>query len=459
MARCNSKSFVVNMKQMDKLKSDDLIAINVLDDLSSCAKIDTRNINTNNGNNLTNIENAFYNAANVPEDSFGCSKNKCFNSGTYQGNVKTAGEAVSFGDLSKTMDATLYAVGIVTAYVLVGAGEHKVKLHVANYTAKDWANYDEFETTVFADKAGFYPVAFDLTKLVKKEGTGWTVSQIGVKMRVMIDGTNLKQGDTVGVSSFAFYESIEDLEISKTILVSCVDTIGDTQSFDVVEAACSASGYDTKSGSMTFSLTANKMTENGRWLNPTLYKSDIEEFGVLNVVTRKVVAGTGELAGYGVIQVSDILEGDCGFFYIQTPGCANNSSELTRVSAPVPVLNPKTDADKFQVLTTDYKGAESLGLVLVGKDWVGQELNLIYRKKVTAEIYEVKNEFRDVHVNILAPFRRKDGVVEYHFYENAFLTTDANNISNSNDTAFELQFTVAADENGIRKKIVKPLDK
>ena len=223
----------------------------------------------------------------------------------------------------------------------------------------------------------------------------------------------------------------------------------------MIEGACSTSEYDPNSGSMTGSITANKISEGERYLNPTLRKSDENEFGIIKVVTRKVTEGEGELAGFGILQISDIIEGDCGGMYIQTPGCANNSSELQRVSAPVPVINPVTDSTKYQVLTSSYNGDESLGMLLVGKDWIGQELNIIYRKKVEAEVYEVSNEFRDFHVNILAPLRKKDGSVEWHYYENAFLTAKANNISRSDETTYELQFTLAADENGIRKKIAK----
>ena len=123
--------------------------------------------------------------------------------------------------------------------------------------------------------------------------------------------------------------------------------------------------------------------------------------------------------------------------------------------APVPVIDGTTDGDKFQVLTTSYNGDASLGQIIVGKDWIGQELNIIYRQRKTAEVYTITNEFRDFHVNILAPLRKKDGTVEWHLYENAFMTTHANNISRSDETTIELQFTIAADENGVRKKIAK----
>lgn len=457
MAKCDSKGFVIRLDQVAKLKSDDLIAISILDDLASCAKINAANINTNNGANVVNLKDGhFFNAANVPEDEFGCSKNKCRNTGTYQGDVAAAATDVIIGDFKKTMDATLYATGLVTAYVMLPEGDHKVTLEIASYTAAGWTDYDKIEKTIHATKGNvLYPVVFDLTDVAGEEGNGWVLNQIGVKLRVRIAGDNLKADDTVGISSLAFYESEEDLEVNKTVLVSCIDTWGDSQSFDVIEGACSTSEYDPNSGTMTASITANKISEGERYLNPTLRKSEDAEFGILNIVTRKVQAGTGELAGYGVLQVSDIIEGDCGFMYIQTPGCANNSSELTRVSAPVPVINPVTDSTKFQVLTSSYNGDESLGQILVGKDWIGQELNIIYRKKVEAEVYEVTNEFREFTVNILAPLRKKDGTTEFHYYENAFLTTKANNISRSDETNFELQFTIAADENGVRKRIAK----
>ena len=455
MAKCDSKGFVVRLDQVGKLKNDDLIAISILDDLASCAKIDTRTFLEG---GIAGLENHYYNAANTPEDAFGCSKNKCYNTGTLQGAVATDTTTVKIGDFKKTMDATLYTMGIVTAYVLLPAGDHKVTMKIADYTSADFSNADKVEVTVHATKSGdgsvLYPVKFDLTDATD-EGTGWTPSTIGARVAFEIDGAKLKQGDIVGVSSIAFYESIEDLELNKTVLVSCIDTWGDSQSFDVVEGACSTSEFDPNSGSMTATITANKWSENLKYANPALHKTDEAEFGVLHVVTRKVLAGTGELADYGYVQLSDMIEGDCGFVYIQTPGCAGNSSELTRVSAPVPVIDPTTDGDKFQVLTSDYNGDASMGQILVGKDWIGQELNIIYRQKRTAEVYSITNEFRDFHVNILAPLRKKDGTVEWHLYENAFMTTHANNISRSDETTIDLEFTIAADENGVRKKIAK----
>lgn len=473
MAKCDSKGFVVKAEQIGKLKNDDVIAISVTDDLASCAKIDTRNILPADAPNVTNLkEGFFYNAANVPVDVFGCSKNQCYNSGTYQGTVATAATDVVIGDYKKAVDATLYAAGIVVAYFQLPEGTHTVKMDITSYTDTDWSNFESFETTVYATKGdGLYPARFDLTEVAgDPTGNGWTPNQIGVKLRFTIDGENLAADDLVGVSSIAFYESIEDLELNKTILVTCIDTWGDSQSFDVIEGACATSEYDPNSGTMTASITVNKFTDSLKFLNPTLHTTDVEEFGILNVVTRKVqdaneyftaqgdTALAAELNGYGMVQLSDMVEKDCGFVYVQTPGCANNSSELTRVASPVPVINPTTDSTKFQVLTSDYKGDETMGLVLVSKDWVGQELNFVYRKKVTAEVQEVTNEFRDFHANILAPLRKKDGTIEWHKYENAFITTLNNNISRSDETTIELQFTIAADENGVRKQIAKILE-
>ena len=458
MAKCDSKGFVIRQDQMGKLKNDDMIAISVLDSLASCAKIDTRN---NTAASNSNLKDAFYNAANTPVDAFGCSKNTCYNTGTYQGAV-VAKNPVFIGDFKKTFDVTLYATGIITVYFLLPDGDHNVSINLTDYTAGDWTNYDTLTKTVHATKGGngsyLYPVQFDLSKAPTVTGSGWTPSTIGIKARFMISNEGVKANDYVGVSSIAFYESIEDLELNRTILLSCLDTFGDSQSFDVIEGACSTSEYDPKSGSITFNLTANKWSENLKYINPTLRKTDDTEFGVLNIVTRTVGNAktiNAELNGYGFIQLSDMVENDCGYVYIQTPGCAGNSHDLVRVNSPVPTIDATTDSDKFQVLTSDYLGNKSLGLILVGKDWIGQELNIIYRKKVTAEVWEVTNEFREFNVSILAPFRKKDGTREWHLYENAFVTTVPNSISRSDETTVELEFTVAADENGVRKKIAK----
>lgn len=469
MAKCDAKAFAIKADQVGKLKNEDLIAINVLDNLSSCAKLDTRNID--NKNNITGLENVYYNAANVPEDGYGCSKNKCYNTGTLQGDVTADGGNVVIGNFYKNLDATLYAVGIMTAYMYLPEGDHEVSLDIANYTQQDWTNYATIKTIVHATQGeGFYAVKFDFASADQTEtGTGWLIDQIGVKLRFNVKGTNLKAEDMVGVSSIAFYESLEDFEISNTILVTCMDNWGDSQQFDVVEGACATSEYDPNSGSMTATITTNKYTENLRMLNPTLRKTDKKQFGDIKIVTRKVLDAaeyfTGkdealakELAGFGIVQLSDTIEGDCGFLYVQTPGCANNSHALRRVNAPIPVMTP-TDGERFQMLSSNYKGDYTKGLVLVGRDWVDQELNFVYRKEVTAEIYEVTNEFREVRVNILAPLHKKDGTTEWHYYENAFITAINNNISRSDETTVELNFNIAADENGVRKQIAKILDK
>lgn len=460
-SKCESQGFVVRSEQMGKLKDQDIIFVSVTDNLTSCAKIDTRTINEGENNaNIENLTSPVYNAANVPDDEFGCSKNKCYNTGTFQGSVAAAATDVVIGNFKKTMDGNLYLGGIVSGYVMLPDGDHQVSLQIADYTEADWTNSNIITTTVHATQGGtasaMYPVKFDLGDLSQTQGTGWTKGSVGVKIRFTIAGANLAAGDRVGVSSIAFYEGIEDFQINQVVGFTCVDTAGDNQSLDVIEGSCSQSEYNSNSGTMTFSMTVNKWTKNFEYLNPTWHTSDESEFGIPHIVTRKVTAGTGELADYGIIQLSDMIEGDCGYVLIQTPGCANNSSQLTRVSSPVPIPFSDADSDKFIVLGRSYNGDESLGMILVGKQWVGQELNVVYRQKKEAEVSIINNEFREFNCTIMCPFRRKDGTTEWHYYENAFLTTDANNISRTDETTKELQFSIAADENGIRKKIVRP---
>lgn len=87
--RCDSETFIMKTTQPGKLKDQDYIMVNVLDQLASCARINTRSI----AKDLTGMDNltSIYNASNVPEDVYGCSKNKCYNTGTFQGPVTTEG--------------------------------------------------------------------------------------------------------------------------------------------------------------------------------------------------------------------------------------------------------------------------------------------------------------------------------------------------------------------------------
>ena len=451
MAKCSSESFTFRLDQVGKLKNEDIVLIDILDDLSSCAKINTRTAGTT-GVGLTGL---FFNAANVPEDAFGCSKNKCYNTGTLQGTASAT--SVTFPEIQKTMDATLYTAGLMTGYVLLpeASGALTVSVEIADYYDSAFANTDTYSVSIKPELgAGLYPFVVDLgTEPTSTKGNGWTPSTLGIRIKVTV--ATVKSSDVVGISSFAFYESIEDLQIDKTVIVSCIDSIGDSQSFDVVEGACSTSEYDPNSGSMTGTITANKVSGNFWLLNPTAYLEDVDTVGVPSIVTRTVTAETINGTEYGVIQLSDMVEDECGFIYIQTPGCANNASELVRVSSPQPVA---LDATQYQVLST-ASGLDNLGKILVSKDWVGQELNIVYRKAVDAEVIVVKDEFKSYHVRMIAPLNKKDGSTEYHIYENVFLTSNANNISRSSETTVELQFNVAADENGVRKRIARPTEK
>lgn len=451
MSKCNSESFAFRQDQIGKLKNQDIIILDILDELSSCAKINARTAGTTG----TGLDALYFNAANVPEDAFGCSKNKCFNTGTLQGTASAT--TVIFPELVKNLDATLYAAGILTGYALLpeAAAALNISVEIADYYDATFANTDTYTVAIKPELgAGLYPFVIDLgTAPTSSKGNGWTPSTLGVRLKVQI--ATVAEDDIVGISSFAFFESLEDLQIDKTVIVSCIDSFGDSQSFDVIEGACSTSEFDPNSGTMTGTITANKVSGNFWLLNPTAYKSDIETIGIPAIVTRTVVAETINGTEYGVIQLSDMVENECGFIYIQTPGCANNASELTRVSAPQPVA---IDGTQYQVLST-ASGLANLGKILVSKEWVGQELNIVYRKAVEADVIVVKDEFKSYHVRAIAPINKKDGSVEYHVYENIFVTTSANNISRSAETTVELQFNVAADENGVRKYVVRPKEK
>lgn len=460
MANCKSSGFNIPLEQMGKLKDQDIVFVSVTEQLSSCARIDARTIDTAGVSNLA--DGYAYNAANVPRDEFGCSKNKCANTGTFQGEVQTAGENVIIGDFRKTMDANLYLFGLVTGYVMLPDGDHTVTLDIAAYTESGWDNYSSSTYVVHArngnNGSANYPVVFDLTQIASTQGTGWTGGMVGTKLRVTIDGKNLKANDRVGLSSLAFWESSEDLEVNKVIALGCINTIGSSQSFDVIEGQCAESEYNTNSGTETVSFTINKWSKNFEWLNPAWHTSEEETFGIPYVVTRKVIAGTGDLEGWGVIQLSDMDMTTCGFVYINTPGCVNSSTELTRISSPIPIKFTTADGNKFQVLTTSFNGIENMGTILVHKDWVGSELNVIYRQLRTAEVSYVNNEFRDFNVNILVPYRQKDKTIIWHYYENAFMTVDNWNISRTDDTTREVSFTVATDENGVKYKIIRELE-
>lgn len=460
MAKCKSSGFNIPLEQMGKLKDQDVVFVSVTEQIASCARIDTRTIDTAGISNLA--EGYAYNAANVPRDEFGCSKNKCANTGTFQGAVATANQNVVIGDFRKTMDANLYLFGLVTGYVMLPDGDHTVTLDIAAYTDTDWSNYSTSTYTVHArngnNASANYPVVFDLAAPTKTTGTGWTGGAVGTKVRITIDGTNLVAGAKVGVSSLAFFEDIADLESNKVIALGCINTIGTSQNFDVIEGQCSESEFNTNSGSTSVSLTVNKWSKNFEYLNPTWHTSEETEFGIPYIVTRTVQPGTGELADFGLIQLSDMDMSTCGFVYINTPGCVNSSTELTRINSPVPVKFGTADGDKFQVLTTAYNGVDNMGTILVSKDWVGAQLNVIYRQMRSAEVSYVNNEFRDYNVTIMVPFRQKDKTIVWHQYENAFLTVDNWNISRTDDTTRDITFTVATDENGLKYKIVRELE-
>lgn len=431
MARCNDTYF--NKVSKAKYENSTEVSINILSDLETCKRINTKNYSAANSVDV-------YKKYERPDNFFECMKNSCVNSGTLYFN-----DSEAYAIYRLPYDATAFAAGIVTFYVdlrnvtrLSSLDEDQILgIMVSISAGADFTDSDQYIIELSAGSAnadGYAPVVLDLSATpAKVTGKGWTASTAGAYLEIATLG-NLSGA---GISSIAIFDSIEDFEINDLVKISCVSEITNDIQADIAEETCNTNGYDqTSSPTVEYSITGKKVTPNWWKLNPMSGKGAAAEG--FTIATEKFTADEN-----GKIILPNALQTECGFIGVQfADTCDATESELARIMA----VGSGVPDGYFYVGTNTVN---ELTYIYVNSEFEGKEFLVSYPQKVSVEdrVVAVGNLGKK-RARISFPYKTSDGTEYNVVYNNCLVTSFPMGISSS-ENDIEITFNVQPDEDGV----------
>lgn len=449
MARCNRNEVIarkIGYKTVDKTMEVDFT---IMEDIDACAKINTRKFIE------TKSENSAYVSSSRPEDminpcgGFGCKTTGTLFIQTEQTAGETEGQTVhtASGKFSTVSDATEYSAGVVSFYVHVpSAGTYTVKTTLSDIADQVQANADVYETEIVASKEGYVPLMIDLSKAPQSEnGEGWMATQSGAVISIEVSKTDESaEPISVGLSSIAFFDEIEDLIGNIVVKLGCLTGIDGNDTIDALEEQCLTAGYDESSTSIEREITFTTHSPNALMLNPLLQKADSVDGFVMTTV-EKVVE---EENGYGVVTIADAYAEECGYIYASlNDDCNVTDSVLNRVNSPVLM---DLDERQFQVMNGSVADVDFVGTkVYVDSALVGKNLLVSYPKQAEVEESFVATEkgVNNRKVKMTYPRTTTDGYAEVYEYNNVLITSFPMSLSNETQEN-SLSLSIQRDSDG-----------
>lgn len=449
MTRCNRNEAIarkIGYKQVDKSMEVDFT---VMEDIDACAKINTRKYIE------TKSDSSAYVASSRPDDminpcgGFGCKTTGTLFITTEQTASETEGNTIhtASGKFSTISDATNYVAGVVSYYVHVPAeGTYTLKTTLSDISDEAQTNADVYETTLVADKEGFYPIMVDVSKApAEVVGEGWQASQSGTVITIEASKEDTSaEAISIGLSSISFFDEIADLQGNVSVKLGCMTGIEGDDTIDALEEQCLTAGYDETTTAVEREITFTTFTPNAMILNPLLQKAD-EVDGFIMQTVEKVVE---EEDGYGVVTIADAYAEECGYIYASlNDDCNVTDSVLNRVNSPVLLdLNER----QFQVMNSSVGNVDFVGTkVYVDSALVGKTLLISYPKQAEVEESFVATEkgVNDRRVKMTFTKTTTDGYAEIHEFNNVLITSFPMAITNEN-MEHTLGLSIQRDGNG-----------
>lgn len=416
MARCNNGDLLhkIGVKKLEDWKE---VTFTTLADVNDCNKFNTKN--------YVSISGEFsYEKSDRPENRFECEREGCTTSGTLY--LPAAEETAVF---KAQLDATEFASGIVTMYI---KADEAVNLKVEFSDADTFTDADVYEkayTVGDITDDGYIPVAINLLDAPTSEtGNGWTASASGVYVRVSAD-------KPIGVSTLAFYESIEDFETTDVVKIACLSEVGGTFDIPALETTCLSAGYDTSSLSFEHTITGRTITPNYWKLNP-LHGKGTASTGSMPETVKKTVGADGK------VTISDMSQDACGFIGAQLDDACNVADAgLKYLSIPTAVA---VDAEHFQTI----KNADGTTDFVFNTKLAGKDVLITYPKTAEVERYVGHTDnVGTVRVKMSYTVELTDGTIEVHTFNNVLITSFPATITNE-ETEFTFTINIQKDANG-----------
>ena len=432
MNRCKNDIFLQKIGKK-KLNNKVEVDFEVNYDLPDCNRINTRNHASLTGGTAT------FNSWKIPADAFDeCFGDRCTNSGTL-----FLGSATAVYNIAG--DATEYAAGAITFYVIAPAGS-TVNVTLSKYN--DSANANVYAVPVNGTKkvGDFNLIAIDLAKApTSVEGEGWTPAGV-TSMKVQITGTDVTAENT-GISSIAVFDELEVLANNHVVKVGCLSSIDGDFAFEAAEATCfNPARYQDEDLSFEKTVTGASVTPNYGVLNPLMRRNDrVTDFDIVTIQRTLV-----ESNGYCAVELADLDTEECGNISAALADvCVATDAMLTRIAFP---SAPSVDEGHFYV-DRDTK------TIIFNAVHAGAVVTISYPRKVNVIGYDLDaDNLEGVRTRMTYAREMTDGTKWRFVYNNVLITSFPASLSNEDDAEFEFSVAIQKDKDGKIGRAYRILD-
>lgn len=428
MTRCKN-DILISKVGVQKLQKTAEVEFSVSNYLPDCRRIVA--------NKYINDIEATYERFITPANQFECVREGCVNTGTlFNSGVATVYKA--------KWDAIEFSDGVIVFYVTGSSGTATVLISEDD----DFTNADSYSIDLSALEEGadgYKAVVVDLSQTPTAVGDGWTPNHVSAFIKITVSTGTGDTASDIGISSIFVYDSMEDFEVSATVRIGCLTTVGGSWEFEPVEATCFGnSGIDDEAiDTFELTITGKALTPNYMILHPMLGKGEATTGWDTNTVEKTIEAGTGDDAGYGIVVLSDKAVGECGFINVaRADNCNVTDAHMVELSVPNRVT---IDTAHFFVI----ENADGSATVYFNADLVGQSVVIAYPQEVEVEefVFDADNvRYKNTQMSYTRTWT--DGVKYRFVFDNVLITAFPDEITDE-ETEFEFTVTIQKDATGV----------
>ena len=426
MAKCKNEKFMSTVG-VNKLTKNVEVDFDVQRNLPDCQKINAGRYVS------TTADNPRYDRFKIPKNQFECMQGLCVNSGTLYNNG--ADTIYKF-----KLDATEFAAGVLTFYVLGTTGNAEVTIS----DAVGFVNADKY-TIALADMAhgddGYTAVVVDLSQEPTDIGNGWSATGDSIYVKVKVTGAT-------GISTLAMFESMDDFAVSTHVIARCLTGVDGSLDLDVAERTCFKGGqFDTSDlNGIEKTVSYKAITPNFWRLSPMYRKGYLTKAWDRETVEMTVKALSG--TDYGYVTLDDIDQDECGFISIQVLYDCRDSQNAAEAMLDRLAIPSKVDMDGGHYQLID--NGDNTTTILFNEIHIGKSVLIAYPKVVeVADSFDITDEdVNEVHTRMSYVKCYTDGTKYRFVYNNVLVTSFPDALSEDDEQEGELTLNIQRDANG-----------
>ena len=426
MAKCKNEKFMSTVG-VNKLTKNVEVDFDVQRNLPDCQKINAGRYVS------TTADNPRYDRFKIPKNQFECMQGLCVNSGTLYNNG--ADTIYKF-----KLDATEFAAGVLTFYVLGTTGNAEVTIS----DAVGFVNADKY-TIALAEMAhgddGYTAVVVDLSQEPTDIGNGWSATGDSIYVKVKVTGAT-------GISTLAMFESMDDFAVSTHVIARCLTGVDGSLDLDVAERTCFKGGqFDTSDlNGIEKTVSYKAITPNFWRLSPMYRKGYLTKAWDRETVEMTVKALSG--TDYGYVTLDDIDQDECGFISIQVLYDCRDSQNAAEAMLDRLAIPSKVDMDGGHYQLID--NGDGTTTILFNEIHIGKSVLIAYPKVVeVADSFDITDEnVNEVHTRMSYVKCYTDGSKYRFVYNNVLVTSFPDALSEDDEQEGELTLNIQRDANG-----------